>query len=272
MDQHHLMNTASTPRLRREPGTALHRQLFMVLRDQIVQGVYAVGELIPAEDALCAQFDVSRITVRRAVSDLESLGWVQKQPGRGTFVRATPQPVRQQASFGLIETLGRQARETEVTVLKVETAPAPPAIAQQLQLQPGEPAVHAVRLRSVQGTPVMVTDAWVPSAIGRHVTEAELKRRPLFEILMEEGIKFGRVIQEMTAVAADPVLADLLQVDFGAPLFRLVRLMHDRRKRPVQFITIHFVGERSRVLMETPAAAVNTMGAGQIVHDVVSAQ
>jgi len=64
------------------------------------------------------------------------------------------------------------------------------------------------------------------------------------------------------------VLAGLLRVDLGAPLVRLVRLLHDRRKRPVQHITIHFTGERSRVLMEVPAEAVNTMGAGQIVHDL----
>lgn len=262
------MPIPSSSPLRREPGTALHRQLFMVLRDQIAQGAYAVGDVIPPEDALCAQFDVSRITVRRAVSDLEQLGLVEKRPGRGTFVRAAPRASRPQPNFGLLEALGEQARETDVTVLKVETAPAPPTVALQLQLAAGAAAVHAVRLRSVQGTPMMVTDAWVPHDLGRHVTEAELRRRALFEILADEGVKFGRVIQEMTAVAADPVLAGLLRVDLGAPLVRLVRLMHDRRKRPVQYITIHCCGERSRLLMEVPAEAINTTGAGRIVHDL----
>ena len=261
------MDTAIAPLLSRKPGTALLRQLFMVLRDQIAQGIYPVGGLIPPEDALCAQFDVSRITVRRAVSDLEQLGLVEKRPGRGTFVRAAPRPLRPQASFGLLDSLGRQARETEVTVQKVEMVSPPSVVAQQLQLPDGEVAVHAVRLRSVHGVPVMATDAWVPRAVGQHVSEAELKKRALFEILIAEGVKFGRVIQEMTAVAADPVLANLLQVDVGAPLVRLVRLLHDRRKRPVQYITIHFTGERSRILMDVAADAVNTTGAGQIVHD-----
>jgi GntR family transcriptional regulator len=261
------MDTANTSHLRRTPGTALHRQLFTVLRDQIAQGVYPLDSLIPAEDALCAQFDVSRITVRRAVSDLEQLGLVEKRPGRGTFVRAVPRAARPQASFGLLASLDKQARETEVTVLKVETAPAPAVVAQQLQLTAAEMAVHAVRLRSVQGVPMMVTDAWVPHAVGRNVTEAALKKLGLFEILMAEGVKFGRVIQEMTAVGADPVMAGLLQVEMGAPLVRLQRLLHDRRKRPVQYITIHFTGERSRILMDVPAEAVNTTGAGQIVHD-----
>lgn len=261
------METANTSYLRRAPGTALHRQLFLVLRDQIAQGVYPLDSLIPPEDALCAQFDVSRITVRRAVSDLEHLGLVEKRPGRGTFVRAAPRTARPQASFGLLASLDKQARETAVTVLKVEAAPAPAVVAQQLQLATGEPAVHVVRLRSVHDIPMMVTDAWVPQAVGQNVTEAALKKLALFEILMGEGVKFGRVIQEMTAVGADPLLAGLLRVEVGAPLVRLVRLMHDRRKQPVQYITIHFTGERSRILMDVPAEAVNTTGAGQIVHD-----
>jgi GntR family transcriptional regulator len=262
------MKSPSPAPLRREPGTSLHRQLFMVLRDQIAQGVYPVGALIPAEDALGTQFNVSRITVRRAVSDLEHLGLVEKQPGRGTFVRAAPRRPRPQPTLGLLDSLGKQARETEVTVLKVETAPAPPAIAEQLQLAPGEGAVHAVRLRSVQGTPMMVTDAWVPGDVGQHITEAALQQRALFEILLGEGVQFGRVIQEMSAVAADPTTAGLLRVEVGAPLVRLVRVLHDRDKRPVQCITIHFTGERSRVLMDVPAEAINTTGAGQIVHDL----
>lgn len=261
------METSNTSHLRRAPGTALHRQLFMVLREQIAQGVYPLDSLIPPEDALCAQFDVSRITVRRAVSDLEHLGLVEKRPGRGTFVRAAPRAARPQASFGLLASLGKQARETAVAVLKVETSTAPAVVAQQLQLAAGEPAVHAIRLRSAHDVPMMVTDAWVPRALGQNVSEAALRKKALFEILMGEGVKFGRVIQEMTAVSADPLLAGLLQVDVGAPLVRLIRLMHDRRKRPVQYITIHFTGERSRILMDVPAEAVNTTGAGQIAHD-----
>src|SRR5690349_9226717 len=72
--------------LKREPGTTLHRQLFLVLRDQIHGGRFAQGDLIPTEDALEALYGVSRITVRRAVADLEAEGLVRKQPGRGTFV------------------------------------------------------------------------------------------------------------------------------------------------------------------------------------------
>src|SRR5262245_51989150 len=62
----------------RASGTALHRQLFVILRDQIVRGFYPAGGAIPNEEALCAEFSVSRITVRRSVTDLEASGFLVK--------------------------------------------------------------------------------------------------------------------------------------------------------------------------------------------------
>jgi GntR family transcriptional regulator len=256
--------------LRREPGTALHRQLFMVLRDQITRGLYSPGDLIPKEDELCSLFGVSRITVRRAVSDLEKLGLVEKQPGRGTFVRVDSRLARPAATLGMIESLSKQARDTDVQVLQVETVRAPPAIATQLRLGHTDRAVHASRLRSAQGTPLMVTDAWVPEHIGKHVTAAALKKRALFEILLAEGIRFGRVVQEVTAVAADPYHAGLLQTDVGAPLLRLTRLIYDLGRKPVQYLTVHITSQRSRILMDISAEAINTLGAGHIVHDMLN--
>lgn len=226
------------------------------------------GALIPTEEKLCEMFGVSRITVRRAVSDLEQLGVVEKQPGRGTFVKETPRQPRQQPSLGFIDSLSKQARETEVKVLEVSVGQAPARIASQLGLADGEQAVHAVRLRSAQGLPLMVTDAWVPERVGSHITAAALKKKALFEILLAEGVKFGRVVQEVTAVSADPTYAGLLKTDVGVPLLRMVRLIYDRKRQPVQHLTIHVTAERSRILMDVPADAVNTTGAGQIVHDI----
>lgn len=258
----------STTSLKRDPGTALHRQVFLVLKEQIAHGLYAPGSSIPTEEKLCETFGVSRITVRRAIADLQQMGLLDRQPGRGTFVKAEVRPSRAHPSLGLLESLSKQARETDVTVLAVAVAEAPSPIAAQLGLIGGERAVHAVRLRSAKGVPLMVTDAWVPERVGSHITAAALRKKALFEILMAEGVKFGRVVQELSAVAADPHYASLLQTDVGAPLLRLVRLIYDRKRQPVQHLTIHVTSERSRLLMDVPADAVNTTGAGQIIHDV----
>ena len=72
--------------LSRTSGTPLHRQLFAVLRDGILSGVYQPGSALPKEEALCERFGVSRITVRRTLEDLKAEGLIEKRQGRGTFV------------------------------------------------------------------------------------------------------------------------------------------------------------------------------------------
>ena len=258
--------------LQREPGTALHRQLFLVLREQIHVGHVSTGQPIPTEDELGALYGVSRITVRRAVADLASEGLVEKLPGRGTFVTGGPRSVRGAPSLGLLDSLAQQARDTEVRVLKAGLAKVPDAIAAQLALPAGARAVHASRLRSMARVPVMVTEAWVPEEIGSRVTAARLKKQALFEILLAEGVRFGRVVQEVTATAAEPRLAGLLQVVIGSPLLRIVRLLHDEHEQPVQHLTIHAAAERSRLLMDVSAAAVNSLGAGQLLHEPAAAR
>lgn len=262
------LTEAATSPAARIPGTSLHRQLFVVLRDEILRGVFTTG-LLPKEETLCERFGVSRITVRRALADLAAQGLVERRHGRGTFVRTDQLPlVRERPSLTLIDSLRQAAIDTQVQVLQVENTVAPRDVAAMLQLAPGEKAVHALRLRSIGDTPVMLTDAWVPADLGKRVTIHSLRQKALYEILLEQGLKFGRVIQEITAEVSDPVRARLLQTEVGMPLLKIVRVIHDLQARPVQFITVTMTPERSRILMDIPGSTVNTLSAGQFVHEV----
>lgn len=267
----HPMSTALDTPLARAPGTSLHRQLFMVLRDEIARGVYASTGALPKEETLGERFAVSRITVRRALADLATLGLVERRHGLGTFVRPGAAGGRSSPSLSVIDGLRKTALETEVEVLEVVRAEPPAEIATLLQIEPASKAVHALRLRLIAGTPVMLTDAWVPAALGKRVTVAALRQHALYEILYSQGVRFGRVVQEFTAQVADPMRAARLQIEVGSPMLKLVRLMHDREARPVEHLTAYLAPERSRILMDIPGDSVNTLSAGQFVHDVPSA-
>jgi GntR family transcriptional regulator len=114
----------------------------------------------------------------------------------------------------------------------------------------------------------MVTDAWVADRFASNVTRAKLKKRALYEILMAQGIEFGRVVQEITAEPANPQLAAWLAVNVGPPLLRVTRVLYAIDRVPVMHITIHASPERSRILMDVPIASMNTLEAGQIARDV----
>ena len=245
------MNTSSkhsVPPPALAKGTPLHRQLFLTLRDQISRGMFAPGTPLPKEEALCESFGVSRITVRRALADLVALGLLEKRHGLGTFVRMDLPLARPIPSLGLVDGLRKTALATHAEVLEVAHAVPPPDVATLLQLDPGALAVHALRL-------------------GRRVSAAALRKQALYEILMGQGVKFGRAVQELTAIAADAQQSRLLRTELGGPLLKLVRVIHDTDLAPVQHLTAYMSPAHSRILMDIPGETVNTLTAGQIVFD-----
>ncbi len=119
----------------------------------------------------------------------------------------------------------------------------------------------------IANVPVMMTDAWVPERLGGKITAAVLKKNPLYQVLMAQGVRFGRVVQEITAQAANPAEAKHLGTEIGTPLLRLVRLIHDSESQPVQYLTAVMPPDHGRVLMEITGDQINTLSAGYIVHN-----
>lgn len=79
-----------------------HQQIFDTLSRDILTGRYPSGQKFPSEAALVKRFHVSRITVGRAVSDLQNRGLVERFAGSGTYVKGTAERPGQNLLFGLI--------------------------------------------------------------------------------------------------------------------------------------------------------------------------
>lgn len=252
----------------RSSGTALHRQIFLVLRDQILRGTYAPGAALPAEEELGAHFGVSRITVRRALGDLKQQGLVDRFAGRGTFVSAQLPKSAPFARQSLLEALQQVGRDTQVQVLAVRTALPPTQVALQMHLRSDEPAVYTARLRQIGATPLMVLEAWVPQHLGLGLTAELLTQQPLYALLMAQGLTFTRFVDEVTAITADPELACLLATELGMPLLRITRMVYDQQDRPVEHVTVHLNPQRSRILLNVPTDSSQASLMSRIVHDV----
>jgi GntR family transcriptional regulator len=116
----------------------------------------------------------------------------------------------------------------------------------------------------------MLTDAWIPPGLSKFITVAALRKRGLYEILLAQGVRFGRVVQEIGAQSADPMQAAHLEIEVGSPILRVVRLLHDVANRPVQYLTVYTASERSRLLMDIGSESMNSLSSGQFVHDVTT--
>ena len=246
-------------------GTSLHRQVYLVLRERLLAGAFAPREQLPPEPALCEQFGVSRITLRRAVAELVADGLLERIQGRGTFVTTRAQEPRGR-SEGYVDDIRQISANTTLKVIEYANMAAPSWVAARLGIGAGEPVQRSVRLRLRHGVPVILLTAWVPNRWSQTISRADLGRRSLNELLAERGVRFGRVTQEIGAGLADPLQAQRLDVAVGAALLLVERTVHDKQGAPVEHLSMALSAQRSRMVIDTPAELVEHVSSGRIVH------
>lgn len=249
-------------------GTLLHRQLYVLLREQIVTGRYHSGDRLPTQDALCRQFSISRITVRRALNDLQGEGLIRNEQGVGAFVTADIDKLKRGPDFSFIGDMRRALKETTMQILLLEVQRCPRGIAEPLGLAAGDEALHVVRTRSKDRQPVALLDGWIPPRFAGAVTRRALRKKSLHELIVGSFELLGRVAQEVNAALADPSVAQGLRVEVNSAVLRTTRLVHHRDGAPVHYVTVWTTPQRTRMVMEIEAEEIGGFNVGRLLHDV----
>lgn len=264
--------TRSTPMLvAAGAGVPLHRQLFLVLHDEIARGAITAGQPLPTEQDLCEQFGVSRITVRRALADLAAQGYITRRQGVGSFVRQDNPTQRELAANRSYDDEMHQIQfESEVDVFEFGLRTAPLSIAAKAALVGDALYVLAVRRERRTGEPLLVTEAWLPGRLSESITAKKMAHTPMFSLLAEAGVTFTRFEHEFTAEIAGPRNARLLDIAIGAPVLRINRISLTEGDRPHHYLSILLSPNRSRVLLSHTVDQLETGPQMAILHDVRS--
>ncbi|MBX9752482.1 MAG: GntR family transcriptional regulator [Roseococcus sp.] len=189
-----------------------------------IQGVMAVGDQLPTEQALRTEFTVSRETVRAALALLEQDGIIARTPGRGTFIARMPSQPPEQRLTGMTEDFSALQLDTEARVLHAAATRPPANLAAQLGLDATQPLFRITRLRRFEALPLAWHDAWMPEPIGARIAALDLRRTSIERELRETlGLRIQEEQQTIEALAADIEAAPLLEVPIGAPLLCLTR-------------------------------------------------
>jgi GntR family transcriptional regulator len=224
------MRTDSVP-------TPLYHQIYVGLRGEILGGRYAKGDRLPSENNLTERFGVARVTIRSAMSRLESEGLVARMPGRGTIClyEAAPPSVSEPIR-GMIENLIAMGFETTVSLLESAYLEADAEVAKKLSCNLGARVHRAVRVRYHQGRPFSYLTTFLQGEVADRADMGKLGSRPLLVLLEESGEVINEADQWISACAATTEVARALDVDEGAPLISLTRVVYARQRRAVEFL------------------------------------
>jgi GntR family transcriptional regulator len=214
----------------------LYHRVYLLLRQSILEGEWGPDMAMPGEHDLANRHGVSRITIRRAMEQLESEQLVLRRRGAGTFAQRPKPEKRRENLRGLMENLLNMGLRTEAVVLEMDYVPAPAAIAAALGVAQGALVQKSVRLRSTAGVAFSHLTAWVPEEIGRRFQASDLAARPLLMLLEEAGVPAASADQVISAQLADSTVGPLLGVAVGSALICGRRIVRDGTGRVIEVI------------------------------------
>lgn len=222
----------------------LYSQLKELLRTRILEGTYPAHSRMPSESELVKAFDVSRITVRQALGDLQKEGMIFKIHGKGSFV-AKPKAYQNVSTLqGLAESMSRMGYEVFNRLNSLKHLPASKRVAERLQLSEGASVTEIKRVRLVNREPISLEVTYVPRVIGEKLEKADLVARDIFLIIENDcGVALGHAELAIDAVLADNDLAHALDVNEGAPIMRIERLTHGADGTPLDFEYLYYCGD-----------------------------
>ena len=207
----------------------LYAQIVEQLQNDIAKGVFSKTGRLPTEVELAEQYQVSRITVRRAVDELVSQGLVEKKQGKGTFVCAPKLTRRLDGPMSFTEMCEANGLTVRAKILEAGICvPEQASVREELGLREEEPAVRIRRLRYAGDKPLVLEDNFFPLEYA-YLLSIDLENDSIYSYLREvKGIELQRTTMRLRIVRADAKLAKLLQVPRNAPQLemrgRVVRL------------------------------------------------
>lgn len=181
--------------------------------------VYRIGEMIPSERELMQAFEVSRITIRKAIDELEREGYLYRIQGKGTFVKGEQNSQNLISLTSCTQDIERLGMKPSRRVLSSAVVPSDKKRQHTLNLKEGEPVFRLERVIYADGEPINLTTTYLAYRYVEGIEKFDFATESLYNVLERRyGITIKRAIRRVEAVIAHNEVSELLGMEEGVPL------------------------------------------------------
>lgn len=242
--------------LNRTASQTLHSQLALQLRAQIKGGHWTEGAKLPPERALCAAYEVSRITVRHAISQLEKEGLVSRLQGLGTYVSATKyeQPLTEIHSFE--HAMSKFGYEASTRIHRIDTLAGDLLLSNVLQQEPTSSISQLQLIGLGNNTPIVFYDSYFSPRIGAKIIAAAQQRaiakRSFSTLDLYRDSATPRPTsaeQTFESTISDSELSGLLEVPLGSPILQVTSVLSNQHG-PLEYRKASYRGDKYKFVIK----------------------
>ena len=223
----------------------MYYKLYKQLKERILKGYYSSGKL-PTEKELCEEFNVSRMTVRKALERLVIEGLIERKKGKGTFIRNVQGEEHLTKLTGFTEEVGENRVKSKVLVNKLVRVP--PEAKNVFNLPEGSPVVMLKRIRYIDDTPVAVEEAYLNPVVDvriLNILEKDMSKESLYKILRNEiGITLEKADEIIEVTELSGQQARLLNLKKGKCALLRKRYTYTTDGQCVEYVVSLYRGDK----------------------------
>ncbi len=215
----------------------LYTRIKEYIAEMILSGKLKPESKIQSEREFSEDLGVSRMTVRKALTELVNEGLLERKHGSGTYVAKPKITYESVELVNYIQAMELRNIATSTQLLEFNEMVASRRLSEILEIEIGAPIYHLVLLRFANRIPVILERGYFPCDYYPKMEDWNLEKTSTIDLLTSVyGIRLGRISQSVEAVAATDQVAEQLRVDEGIPLLMLSRLIISRdTEKPVVF-------------------------------------
>ena len=224
-------------------------QVAGTIKGRILSHEYSPGDSIPSAKEFEKAFNVSNITIRRAIEQLTREGYIVPRRGMRAQVAEQIDKIVEIEITGDFRTwvdtaTGRKLGITaEIIDRQVITCPKP--IREILGLDPAEKVERIKRVRKLKESPISYYVTFAPSPLLTQLSSRDIEKRTFIHTFQKVcKIKLQSMEQRVQASSADRDLADILHVDFGFPLFFVQNVYYSEKGIPMGVTQVYYRSDR----------------------------
>lgn len=207
-------------------------------------GEYACCECLPPEKDLSEKLGISRTMLRDVLGALDREGFVTRRHGVGTIINRHVLAVacRMDIEVEFLDMIRESGFEPALAHVSCADGHAEQKIAQVLNIAPGDPVLQVTRLCTADGKPAIYCKDIIPQHLIKEPYTTDDFKSPIFNFLQGRcGISAYLDITDIRPVVADAALAEVFQIQAGAPLLNMEEVDFDHDGKPVFYSDQYFV-------------------------------
>lgn len=204
------------------------------------------GDLIPSENQLTEIYNVSRMTVRQALNNLVSEGYLYKHKGKGTFVSQRKIEKNIHGVRGFTEEMESLGKVVRSEVTKFELIIPKAEIAEKLFLNGEDKVFYIERTRYADDSPVLHELLYIPYTMFKDLTKEDMAKSFYNYIEDLSTYKISHCMQSIEALGSDRQISDVLEIAKNSPILRIVRNTFLSNGRPFEYVISTYRSDQYR--------------------------